>query len=471
MKTINEDNAKKAGLGYVVGNVLLKGIVFFTLPIFSRLMTTAEFGVYNNYLAYEGIIAGIIGLGLYSSIKKAIFDFKKDFESYFSSILTLIFLAYIVLLVISLSTLNFVSDFTGFNWIEIVLLLSQSFGSAIIQVYAAKLNSEFKYKQYLLVSGVNSISNITISVILIFIMEDNSFARIIGTAAPYIIIGLYLTIFSLVKGKKIFDLIFWKYALSVGLPLIPHVVSQYILNQSDRIMISYFVGDSFSGTYSFAYNVCTVLFIVYTSVEASWTPWVFTKIEAGDTLSINKASKKLLVFSLCLLIGFLSLSPDVYRLMADKDYLIGIKNLIPLSFSMFVYFLYFLPVNLEYYRKKTIFVSLGTIGAATLNILLNYFFIPMYGYEAAAYTTLASYFVMFLMHSFIALRFDFKKIYDVKFIIIILIFGFFITALYLLSSFNDLFDYIFRYSFLIIVLIFMSVYFKNEYMTFLRRKK
>ena len=46
----------KAGIGYTIGNYLLKGLSFFTIPIFTRLLTTQDYGKYNVFLSYENII-------------------------------------------------------------------------------------------------------------------------------------------------------------------------------------------------------------------------------------------------------------------------------------------------------------------------------------------------------------------------------------------------------------------------------
>lgn len=73
-----KNTALKAGLGYTIGNVLVKGINFLTLPLFSRLLTTAEFGVYNVFLSYDAILSVLIGLALHSSIKSAHYEFKKN---------------------------------------------------------------------------------------------------------------------------------------------------------------------------------------------------------------------------------------------------------------------------------------------------------------------------------------------------------------------------------------------------------
>ena len=67
----------KAGFGYTIANYLIKGLAFFTLPIFTRLLTTADFGIYNTFLAYENILTVILGVSFYSSFNAARFKFSK----------------------------------------------------------------------------------------------------------------------------------------------------------------------------------------------------------------------------------------------------------------------------------------------------------------------------------------------------------------------------------------------------------
>ena len=66
----------KAGIGYTVGNILIKGINFLTLPLFSRLLTTEEFGVYNVFASYEAILYVVVGLSIHSSVRSANLEFK-----------------------------------------------------------------------------------------------------------------------------------------------------------------------------------------------------------------------------------------------------------------------------------------------------------------------------------------------------------------------------------------------------------
>ena len=83
-------NGIKAGIWYTIGNIIIKGIPFFTIPIFTRLLTTNDFGIYSIYLSYEEILSVVIGLGISGTVKIAKFEFKNEFEKYISSVLNLI---------------------------------------------------------------------------------------------------------------------------------------------------------------------------------------------------------------------------------------------------------------------------------------------------------------------------------------------------------------------------------------------
>ena len=61
----------KAGIGYTIGNYLLKGLSFFTIPLFTRLLTTQDYGKYSVFLSYEDIVFVLIGFAIHSSYKNA----------------------------------------------------------------------------------------------------------------------------------------------------------------------------------------------------------------------------------------------------------------------------------------------------------------------------------------------------------------------------------------------------------------
>ena len=84
--------AIKAGLWYTLSNMLIKSIGIITAPIFTRLLTTSDYGKINNFISWQSILIIFWGLGLEYSIGRAKLDFNTDFSNYTSSILSLSFI-------------------------------------------------------------------------------------------------------------------------------------------------------------------------------------------------------------------------------------------------------------------------------------------------------------------------------------------------------------------------------------------
>jgi O-antigen/teichoic acid export membrane protein len=449
--------AGKAGLWYTIANILLKGCVFLSLPIFTRLMATGDFGIYNSYIAYEQLLQAVLGLGLYGTVKNAKLDFEEDFEKYLSSVLSLSLMVLAAVLVSANLLYGLYGEAIGFSRFVVNCLILQSFGAYLVFFYGSKLNIEFRYKSYIVISCFNTLVNIAASIILIVWVFPNEryLGRILGSAMPMIIIAIVLSASILKKGRTVYEAEYWKYALSIGLPLIPHVVSQSLLSQFDRIMIRNMVNDASSGIYSYIYTICTITYIICTSLDNAWTPWVYIKLKAGDGDNIKAAGRWYTLLFAVLTLGFICVMPELVKLIADESYWPGEDILIPLALANYCVFLYMLPVGLEYYHKKTRYISLGTISAALLNLVLNYFAILNFGYKAAAYTTMVSYLALFCFHLLIARRLGFGRLYDLRWIIAV-------TAVLFAAAFailglygRGLADIVVRYAVGLILLLFI----------------
>ena len=460
-KNIN-DVAKKAGIWYTIGNILLKGCVFLSLPIFTRLLSTGDFGIYNAYMAYEGILTAILGLGLYGTVKNAKLDFKENFDNYISSILSFSITFLVFALVVANGFFEFYKDIIGFDRFVINCLILQSFGSYLIYLYGAKLNIEFKYKSYLVLSFFNIIGNIVASILLILYVFPNQhyLGRILGSALPLILIAIIISIYIVFKGKTFIKKKYLKYALAIGLPLVPHVISQSLLSQFDRILIKDIIGDSQSGIYSYIYTICTITYIILSSMDNAWTPWVYMKLKDRKDDEIKNVSNQYVKLFSIITILFICFIPEVAKIVADKEYWVGIDMVVPLAFANFFIFLYMLPVGLEYYNKKTAFISVGTVLAAALNFILNIIFIKKFGYKAAAYTTLFSYFALFIFHWIIARKYMVHKLYDLKYIFKTILVIAVASALVLLTNYNYILSIVVRYL-IIIIMLFMLYKYKD----------
>ena len=143
----SKNNALTAGLGYTVGNILIRCISILTLPIFSRLMTTEEFGVFNVFMSYDAVLYVIVGFALHSSIRSANLEFKGRIDEYTSSVSLIYLICAVILSALVLAFGDSIGSLLGFNNVLLYLLIIHSFSSALLNLYNTKISLNYSYKK------------------------------------------------------------------------------------------------------------------------------------------------------------------------------------------------------------------------------------------------------------------------------------------------------------------------------------
>lgn len=389
-----------AGIWYTVGNMLIKGINFLSLPLFSRLLNTEEFGIYNVFVSYEAILYVIIGMAIHSSIRSANIKFKGNINEYTSSVSIIYLVNAMIMLFIALIFNKQLSKLLAFDKLIIVLLIFYSLGSALLSLYNNYISLEYSYKKYLLVSFFNSVGNVCISLVLILTIfkKKRDIGRIVGATSTICILAFFILCIMYKKAKPKINKSYWKFAVKYSIPIVPHGISQVLLAQFDRIMIRSIVGNAAAGIYSLAGNIMLILTIITDSISTAWSTWFYDQISENRIESINKRAKQLSFFFVVLTVGLLTISPELIIILGGKEYSEGQYVAIPMIVDAFILFIYNIIVSSEYYKNKTTYIMLGTMVAMVINLITNYVFISKYGFIAAAYTTLFSYMCYLILH-------------------------------------------------------------------------
>lgn len=409
-----------AGIEYTIGNILIKGISFLTIPLYTRLMSTSEYGVYNTYIAYVGIVAFLVCLGLDPTLKNAEIDYPNQKKIYLSTIYCLTFVSFLAVLILVLTFGKWVGIYLNMEWILLILLVLNAETTAIVNICNIELSLNFSSKNYLKISFFQTVTGIFLSVLLMLTLyrEKRYMGRIIGTLLPALLVSGVIvtkTVFRLPREKR-FDFGMAKYSLRLGLPLVPHLLSQILNAQFDRIMISSIIGYSESGIYSFACNIAIIFQIVYQSFDTVWSPWFFKRMAEKNYDAVLNISKKYILLGTFFAMGLMTISREFIALFSAKEYWEGMQIAPVLILGYYFLFLYTLPTGVEYYTKNTKYMAFGSVVTAIVNIILNYIGIYKFGYGAAAYTTLASYILLFALHWNIYRKIFPQKIFDLKYI-------------------------------------------------------
>ena len=253
-----------------------------------------------------------------------------------------------------------------------------------------------------------------------------------------------------IKGNSISPR-YWKYSLNISIPLVWHALAGNLLASSDRVMIKRYCGSEEAALYSVAYSCAIVVSILWTSMNTAWSPWAYDQIDNNKLSELKKASKPYILFFGSIVLMFLLIAPEILLIMGGKSYKEAIIVLPPVMIAFVFQFVYSLYVNIETFYKKQKYIAVGTSIAAILNIILNYIFIPRFGYGAAAYTTLFGYATLFLVHFAFVKKLGKVNLYDTKFnLMVLLFFTILMFIMNILYHFNAL-----RY--IIIVMVFIAI--------------
>lgn len=448
----------KASLWYTFANVLLKGIALLSTPIFTRVMSTNEYGTFSIFQSWYGIILIFTSLNIFlGGYNKGLLLYKDRVDEYTSSSLAQTSLITIVWWIIY--KLN--TKFWG-NIFELSpLLMNVMFLELLIfpayEFWASKSRFFYKYKTYVFTSILMSILSVGFGIIAVINSPFKVEARVFTDVFAKVSIAFALYIYLISKGKIIFNKIYWKYNLKFNIPLIPHYLSMYALNQSDRIMISKMVGNSQAAFYSVAYNIAMMMNLILTAINNALTPYIYLSIEKKETKSIKKNTTPIFVVMAILCIIAMIFAPEIIYLFAGTKYSEAIYVIPPVAASVYFIFVYSMFSTVEYYYQKTVNIAIATSFAAILNIILNFIFISLFGYYAAGYTTLVGYILLAILHyhfyrGIIRTTLNgINELYDEKVIVITAMFLLILMVIITLTYTNI----ILRYSLVVIILIFL----------------
>lgn len=395
----------KAAIVFTIATFMTQGLYIITTPIFTRIMSTEDIGIVTLFNSWNQLIGVIAGLGLTSgSFSIAMMEYKQERSRYISSVLFLSTISSLILFLFYLINRNLVEKLIGLQSPLVLLLFIGFIFNPATNFWIARQKYEYKYKKTAILSVLISVLSplFAICAILLFGGSDNYSLATIRLYASSLItlpISIMFYIFLLRDGKLLVSKKYWKFAFKLSIPLVIHALAKQVLDISDRIMIQHYEGLDKVGIYGILYSVGSLSLIAWGAINSSLIPFMFQKIKAGRTFEkhINSVINQIILFYAIICIFLILIAPELVRVLATSEYYEAIYLMPPIAAGIFFTSLYNIYSNVLLYYKKTKLIMLSTVLAAIVNVILNYIFIPRYGFIAAAYTTLISFIVLAYM--------------------------------------------------------------------------
>lgn len=434
-----------------------------TTPIFTRIMSTSEYGQYGVFSSWLSIISIIVCMNLYFGVhSQGIVKFYEKRNQFTSSLQGLTTVLVTFWTIIYLAFQSFWNNLFSLTSIQMLSMLLIMWTSAIFNFWANEQRLTYSYRSIVIVTFLVSISRPLLELILVMHSEDKVTARIVGWVVIELLAYSWMYIILQKKGSIFFSKKYWWYALTFNIPLIPHYLSAVALNSADRIMIQRMVGDSQAGIYSLAYSLSLIMTLFNSAMMQTISPWMYQKIKHHKSTDIAPVAYITLAVIAGLNLILILLAPEAVAIFAPKTYYEAIWVIPPVAMSVYFMYSYDLFAKFAFYHEKTFVIMVASVMGALLNLVLNFYCIKRFGYMAAGYTTLVCY-VFFSVTHYIFMRkicrdFSYREYpYNTK-IIITITTPFLITGFLIMTSY----DYpIIRCIFVILSIMMLLIYRKK----------
>ena len=432
----------RASLWFVICGFLQRGISTLTTPIFTRLLSTAEFGDYNAFSSWLEIITVFATLRLgFGVFMQGCVKFEEDRDRFASALLSLATTWWLGFLCIYLVGFRFWNNLLSLNTFEVLCMFAMMISTVAFNFWSVKKRIDFDYVPLVKLTLLVALLKPAFGIAAVLLFPEHKVEARIGSLALVELLcysGLYISTKN--KSRTWFHKFYWKYAVSYNIPLVPHFLSQTILNHSDRLMIKTMVDSDAAGIYSLAYSISLIMTMINTSIQNTLNPWIYIQIKAKKFQAIAKVAYIILIvvaFANFMLICF---APEIIYIFAPRAYHEAVYVIPPVAMGCYFLFMYCLFADFELYQAKTMYMMIASVISAVLNLVLNYLFIPMFGYIAAAYTTLVCYMIYAFIHFLFMRRicrrvYGNVKVYDMR--IILFITGIFLVSGFIIMSFYE----------------------------------
>lgn len=384
MQNRNKELLKNTTL-LMIGNIGSKLLSFVLIPIYTSLLTTSEYGIFDLLATTESLLIPILTIDIGDGIFRYVMDKNSNCNKVFSSGMAIWGAGCILAFFI---TFIFQCIFSSeYCWFVFITFICHSLYTILIN-YAKGID---RLKIIAIGGIINTFSFGTTCILLLVILKQGLNGYMISYVIGFIVPDI-LIILSLMDRIKIrfeyFDFMLAKEMIKYSFPLVFASISWWIISASDRYMVTYFCGNASNGIYSMAYKIPNILAAVMTIFSQAW---VISAVKVSDK-SYYKNTYRFYTTTLSMVaLIFIGLSEFFGRILYSEDFYVAWKISPILIVAAIYQGLTGFLCDLLTSKKDAFCIALSSVIGSIFNILLNFFFIQRYNALGAAISTLISY--------------------------------------------------------------------------------
>lgn len=392
-----KDLAKNTAI-LTVGKVCTQCISFFLLPLYTAILSAEDYGTFDLFVTYATLLLPLINWQLDQGLFRFMLDYrgnKDEQKKLFSTLLLSSTAQNIIYVILFICIEPFLKIENAYFLLLYVVL--QVYNALFLQ-FVRGLGYSIKYT---IASFISASATTVLNVIALVFLRMGLQGLFVSTLTAQLLTLIYLVVssrsweyFSL-KNARIGT---FKKVGTYSIPLIPNNLAWWVVNASDRTIISHVLGTAANGIYSVANKFPNVFINFYNILNLSWTETVslhYNDEDRDEFLTDTMTSLVKLFVAACL--GIVACMPFVFPIMVNAKYNAAYKQILILMYAMLFRVLVGLYSCVYVAQKNAKKIAYTSISAAIINITVDLILINKIQVFAASLSTLVAFLSMFII--------------------------------------------------------------------------
>lgn len=400
---------------FTLGNFGSKFISFFLVPLYTNALTTTEYGLVDLVTTIGTVAVPILTLNICESVMRFALDKDADNEkiTQIGTNILIIGMAVGLLIFPICHFFDKISLYAVFVYFYVISL-------AASQLYLCDLRGKELLVHYSIGNVLHTFFIAILNVLFLLVLKDG----IDGYLKAYVIANTLTAIYALIAGKGYKSFLLFEIdknllsqMVKYSVVLIPNSFMWWIMNSSDRIMVSSMVGIAANGIYAVSYKLPTLVSTLTTIFNQAWSYSAIREEGAVDESEYNNKIFKALIGIVMLIgIGLLTFMKPFLSIYVSKEYFLAWKYTPFLTVGcVYLTLASFMATSYTVHKDSFGYLFSGMFGAI-FNIVMNFALIPLIDVYGAAIATCVSYILVFVFRLFYTKKYIKYKIKNKEFI-------------------------------------------------------
>jgi len=387
----------KNSLLFASSTFIVQGINAITLPIFTRLLTQADYGILSASNSVQNFSTAAFRLGTHQSVLKQYIEYsEEERNNYLFSVILFSFL-WSLILTILLTLIYSIFEIRLFENVDFYPYLLISLCTAGFSVSYAAFQSQLRVlnlsKKFISLSVIYVVSSVLLSIVLITIFKLGVIGKLLGNFIPYFFIFFYI----LFKSKNLPNIKYWFSAIRFGTPLSISSLSASAFMVYTISLLSHKVSLNEMGIYQIGRNLGLLIpQFLFQAITLTYVPFIYNKLRGNELFEITKVNTRIILGFIVIIISGILLARFVVLIFTTTEYLTAIPLIQIFFFGFLFKVVSFLPMISLFHANKTKQVSIIEIISSIVFLGFIHWLIPVYGILGVAISFLFQDFLKML---------------------------------------------------------------------------